>query len=156
MRQTRGFTLTELVIVLVMIGVIAAVTAGPRFFDRGGFEERGFYDEVLSAARYAQKYAITSGCEVQFSIASGSYSLKRRATTCTTGGFTSNVMNPSSNTAFSGTAPSGVSPFSMTNDPVVFDAQGRVTDFATVSSRTVTVGSRTFTIVGASGFVQAP
>ena len=38
--------------VIVIIGVLAVV-ALPRFFDRSVFDERGFFDEALSAVRYA-------------------------------------------------------------------------------------------------------
>jgi MSHA pilin protein MshC len=140
------------VIVLVLVGIISA-TMGPRFFSRDTFQELGFYDEVLSAARYGQKLAINSGCQVQFNIAANSYALKRRVACDTASAFTPDVLNPANQTAFSGSAPSGVTPFAMTAGAVVFDAQGRATD---LTDRTVTVGSRTFQIIGASGFVQAP
>lgn len=55
--RQRAFTLIELVAVLVIVGVLAVV-AIPRFFDRATFDERAFYDQVLSAIRYAQKTAI--------------------------------------------------------------------------------------------------
>jgi MSHA pilin protein MshC len=53
----RGFTLTELITIIVILGIISAV-AVPRFFDRNVFESRGFYDQVISTLRYAQKAAI--------------------------------------------------------------------------------------------------
>jgi len=53
----RGFTLIELVMVIVILGVLA-VYAAPRMFNSGDFYARGFHDETLSILRYAQKAAI--------------------------------------------------------------------------------------------------
>lgn len=52
-----GFTLVELIVTLIVVGILAAFVA-PRFFGTHGFEEGGFYDETISVLRYAQKAAI--------------------------------------------------------------------------------------------------
>ena len=53
----RGFTMVELVTVIIIAGILAAMAA-PRFFERNVFESRGFYDQIISTLRYAQKAAI--------------------------------------------------------------------------------------------------
>jgi len=52
-----GFTLVELVMTMVIVGILAAVVA-PRFFDNNVFQSRGFADQVQASLRYAQKVAI--------------------------------------------------------------------------------------------------
>jgi MSHA pilin protein MshC len=55
--RSHGFTLTELVISIAVIGILAAI-AMPRFVSSKGFASRGFYDEAQAVVRFAQKTAI--------------------------------------------------------------------------------------------------
>lgn len=71
---SRGFTLVELILVMVVIGVLAAVV-GPRFFDRDVFDRRQQYEQALSALRYAQKRALATGCPVRVQVTEDAASL---------------------------------------------------------------------------------
>lgn len=61
--STAGFTLPELVIVLVLIGILSAF-ALPRL-DPGRFQEQIFADELTTALRHARTVAVQSGCSVR-------------------------------------------------------------------------------------------
>lgn len=55
--RNHGFTLAELITVIVILGALAAVAA-PRLVDTETFKARGFHDQALGVVRYAQKTAI--------------------------------------------------------------------------------------------------
>ncbi|HAQ85909.1 MAG TPA: prepilin-type cleavage/methylation domain-containing protein [Pseudomonas sp.] len=141
----RGFTLVELVLVIMIMGILAAVV-GPRFFDRKVFDERLFFEETVSAVRYAQKLALASGCLTEISLGTVGYHL-RRAANCTSGAFSAEVQGPDSQTPFANTeVPTGVS---ATNFPVVFDSLGRPS-----SAASATIGAFTFSVTAETGLVQ--
>ena len=145
MIKQRGFTLVELIMTLVIIGILAAVV-GPRFFDRKVFDERLFFEESVSAVRYAQKLAVASGCLTQVSLGAGGYHL-RRAANCTSGAFS--AQGPDGQTPFANTeVPTGVS-VSATNFPVVFDSLGRPSSAASAN-----IGAFTLSVTAETGLVQ--
>ena len=56
-RPKRGFTMVELIAVLVIIGVLGTIAA-TRFFDRGDFDADAFADQTRAMLRYGQKIAV--------------------------------------------------------------------------------------------------
>ncbi len=73
-RRQRGFTLVELIVTLVVLGILAVV-ALPRFVDKQVFETRGFVDQTLSALQYARKVAVSAGRNVCVSASAAGTSL---------------------------------------------------------------------------------
>ena len=157
-----GFTLPELVMVIVIMGILAVV-AVPRFFDRGVYDEQGFFTAALSAVRYAQKLAMASGCDVQVTFTAGAYALDRRdvgcdRNDCTDCDFDTRVTLPGLGGASQGQAPPGVTIAPAT--ALYFDKIGRprdpVGDNLLAGNTDISVGSRQMRIASETGFIYKP
>jgi MSHA pilin protein MshC len=144
--------MVEAILVIVILGILGALV-GPRFFSQVGFSERFFADDALGSLRYAQKLAVATGCQVQVTISGGTYTLNLQ-NGCSGSTFTTNVQDPGSGApSYTNSAPAGVT-FTSTVSPIIMDALGRALNSGgTVTDVTVTVGSRTLSIVGETGFV---
>jgi MSHA pilin protein MshC len=151
--RSAGFTLVELAVVLVVLGVLAAVAA-PRFFDNRTFLTRAYCDELAAALKYAQKLAVASGCPVRVAITAGGYRARRQGTPNGSGdpadATWSTDVRLADGQLLTGTTPSGV-----TVAPAVtltFDALGR-TDLA--ADQSIGVGPFALIVRAGSRFVQA-
>ncbi len=69
MKLFGGYSLFELIIVILLIGILAAY-AVPRL-EIDAFQSKGFFQQSLSSIRFAQKQAIATGCNVQVQFDSG-------------------------------------------------------------------------------------
>ena len=156
--RDRGFTLVELIAVIVIMGILA-LAAAPRFFAPNPFAQRAYSDELRAAIAYAQKHAIASGCDVRIRVLADAYSIERWAV-CVPADHTSasSVVVRPGGAAFSGATPDTVS--STTLD-VFFDKLGRpraVTSAAELiaisASLQITVGSAVLQIEPETGFVR--
>ena len=64
MTSNRGFTLIELVLVIILIGVLA-VTAAPRFFTASGYDQVAARDQLIQLLRQAQLQTMNNSAECQ-------------------------------------------------------------------------------------------
>jgi MSHA pilin protein MshC len=136
----RGFTLVELVTVILLLGALS-VFALPRMMDRTGLDATAFEQELRAALRHARALASASGCEVQVRVAGGIYGVYLRGDaagqSCGTGTFTQPAAWPVRGGAYEGPVPDNVTVGDLT---VTFDGLGRSSGGSTsVGGRTITV-----------------
>jgi MSHA pilin protein MshC len=156
-KRFSGFSLIELITVIVLLGILSVFALG-RLSSPDQFAVKGFYNDTVNAMRFAQKLAVSTGCDVQVKMTAAGYQL-RRSSTCILDDYATaagvvvdnpaNRSNPYENlaTGFS------VSPV----NSIVFNALG-VLDSGDNFTYTVTGGGTSFdfTVFGQTGLVNVP
>ncbi|MDX1516204.1 MAG: GspH/FimT family pseudopilin [Woeseiaceae bacterium] len=153
-RFESGYTIVEVVLVIVILAVLGTV-AGPRFFDNASFDERTYYDELVSALRYAQKVAVASGCRVQVQIAAASYSASQQ-----TGSLghcdAADTSYPTPVRLSSGDPLAGNAPAGTLTSPALTLIYTPLGSTDLLANQALVVGSRTLVVQADSGLVVTP
>lgn len=145
-----GFTLIELVLILVLVGIVA-ITALPRFANRTVFESRGFADQVQASLRYAQKIAIAQRRFVCVAFVNG----PPANVTLTIGATTAcgnNLSSPDGSASYSINAPAGIG-FSGAPVNFRFDALGRPSAGQTIA---ISGAPSSIVVEAETGYVHSP
>ena len=142
-RAPRGFTLLELVTVILILGILAAVTAAG--FNQKSIDQTWFFEQVKSALRYAQKTAIAQRRVIYVVLnASAPYQLSL----CYDAACASPVSSLASSAAFVLTPPSAVI-LAASTSPFSFNGLGQPSAAVTLS-----VNGRPVTVSAETGYVQ--
>lgn len=157
-RAERGFTLIELVTVMILLGILAFV-ALPNLNQAEGFRATSFNDRVAASLRFAQKSAVAHRRLVCATVAADQLSLSLTIATAF-----GDLACPNALAGPDGANPAAASPaanVTLTVAPagvVYFQPSGAATSDAagTIPANfTVTVSGQTpFTVNGATGYVD--
>ena len=153
----HGFTLVELVIVIVLLGLLSVV-AIPRMFNSQDFYIRGFHDETVALLRFAQKTAVAQRRTVCVTFASNGVTLALAANPATANCATAtSLTGPKGETPPSVTARGGVA-YTSTPTAFNFNGLGQPIDSsgAVLASQTLQVSGAAvnITIEGTTGYVH--
>lgn len=143
----RGFTLTELVVVIVIAGILSVVAYSK--FDAASVKGGAYAAEAKAAIRYAQKLSVAQRRNVYVCVAATSVSLGYTAD-CTTVKVARPGYADASADQFIASAPSGVS---LSPTTLFFDSLGRPNPAGAITVADST-GSQTITVEAESGFVH--
>jgi MSHA pilin protein MshC len=149
----RGFTLIELIVVLLVISVMAVV-AIPRFSSMMGFADVGYRDQVVAAIDYARKIAVAQRRHTCVVIGASSVTVKidrGLPQSHATNNCLDDLILPSGSNVIN--APSGMT---QTTKNIDFNAQGQPVSGAPATITFTSAGGETSTITmeADSGYVH--
>ncbi|MDH5601118.1 MAG: type II secretion system GspH family protein [Gammaproteobacteria bacterium] len=75
-KKQLGFTLVELIVVILLVGILS-VSVAPRFFGIASYEDRRAADELRTAIRHTQQMAMNRGENIQIIITSNNFRVER-------------------------------------------------------------------------------
>jgi len=158
-KRESGFTIVELVAVIVITGIIAAIAA-PRFIGMDAFDARGSYSTLVSALRFAQKTAIAQRATVCVNVdpATKIVTLTYRNSADCSLASTGSVADPATQAAYSKTLSNNVT-ITASAGTIGFDGLGRPVPNATATftvknAVVASESTRTITVEAETGYVR--
>jgi MSHA pilin protein MshC len=148
MKKSAGFTLIELITVMVIVGILA-VFAAPRMFDANAFKSRGFADQLLATLHYAQKIAIAQRRNVCVAMAVSTVTLTIANASGAASPCVSNMPLPAGGNSI--TAPTGIT-LIYSSPSFNFDALGR----STAQSISISGATNAIIVEAETGYVHSP
>ncbi len=139
-KYNQGFTLIELVVVILLIGIIGFV-AGPRFVKTNVFAERRAADEILSALRFTQQMAMARGGGIQLRLSANNYVVEETASGTP-------LQSPDRSGSYNKALPDGVTADAAT---IAFDGLGAPVPNADAS---LSIGSLSITVEADTGYAH--
>jgi len=133
-----GFTLVELIVVVLITGILSASIA-PRFFGVTSYEDRKAADELRTAFRHTQQLAMNRGGNVQLILTASNFTVQL-----------------TDGTALQ--SPAGIKPYQINFPPnvaispavtITYDRLGRPS-----AGATITLGSQTVTVEQETGYAR--
>ncbi len=107
MKSEAGFSLIELITVIILLGIISVAALGK--LNISGFDERGYTDELTSALRYAQKIAVANNCGSSVALINGSgFTLTQPSSASNCSSYGIPILNPTTGQSFSSNEPDGI------------------------------------------------
>lgn len=156
-RRSSGFSLLELIVVILIIGVLASVAA-PRLLRDDSYTPAGYAEQVMALMRYAQQVAVAERreiCVAYNATPPARFELRRTVNFATPGSAcnAASLVMLASSDPYVATVPNGVTAAVLPATGLRFNALGQASPAASVTVTVPGLATYTISVVAETGYV---